>query len=56
MLVLRKLYRNLYGMSIISHNTKITTRLSKQNSKVKVTSNDCTKEYLSHTNMGDLPK
>jgi len=43
-------------MSIISHNTKITIRLSKQNSKVKVMSNDCRKEYLSHESMGYLPK
>ena len=56
MLVLRKLYRNLYGMSVTSHNTTITTRLSKQNSKVKVMSNDCRKEYLSRESMGDLPK
>jgi len=43
-------------MSIISHNTKITTHLSKQNLKVKVMSNDCRKEYLSHESMEDLPK
>lgn len=43
-------------MAIISHNTKITTCLSKQNSKVKVMSNDCRIEYLSHESMGDLPK
>lgn len=43
-------------MSIITHNIKITTRLSSQNSKVKVMSNDCGKGYLSHESMGDLPK